>query len=213
MDYKTHANKINSMNKINKGDIVKHKNLEGQRFVVEHFAYGGLLIGLRRIHTNNRKELRILWTDPDLVIPTGLATDIYQEELTNEVYEYCKHDVEITKAVYNTVSSSRINIKNVIFNDPATIVFWSDGSKTVVKAHNDDYDPEKGLAMAIAKKALGNEGNYYNIFKKWLPKDDETIETDQTSIGELFYNHTDNDILNKALEDIKNSIKNRRGQL
>ena len=61
--------------------------------------------------------------------------------------------------------------------------------------------------MAIAKKALGNEGNYYNVFKKWLPKDDETIETDQTSIGELFYNHKDNDILNKALEDIKKNIK------
>lgn len=60
-------------------------------------------------------------------------------------------------------------IKNVIFNDPATIVFWKDGTKTVVQAHNDEFDPEKGLAMAIAKKALGNKGNYYNKIKKWLP--------------------------------------------
>ena len=41
---------------------------------------------------------------------------------------------------------------NVIFNDPATIVFWSDGTKTVVKAHNEPFNPEKGLAMAIVKK-------------------------------------------------------------
>lgn len=27
--------------------------------------------------------------------------------------------------------------------------------------------------MAIAKKALGNQGNYYNTFKKWLPKEPE----------------------------------------
>lgn len=65
-------------------------------------------------------------------------------------------------------------IKNVIFNDPATIVIWADGSKTVVKAKNEDYDPEKGLAMAIAKKFLGNEGWYYDIFKKWLPEEDDT---------------------------------------
>ena len=62
-------------------------------------------------------------------------------------------------------------IKKVIFNNPATIVMWEDGTKTVVKAEGEDYDPEKGLAMAIAKKAYGNEGNYYNEFKKWLPKE------------------------------------------
>ena len=66
-----------------------------------------------------------------------------------------------------------LTIKSVIFNAPfATIVFWEDGTKTVVKCgYPDLYDPEKGLAMAIAKKALGNEGNYYNEFKKWLPEE------------------------------------------
>ena len=63
-----------------------------------------------------------------------------------------------------------VEIKNVIFNPPATIVFWTDNSKTVVKAENETFDPEKGLAMAIAKKTLGNKGNYYETFKKWMPK-------------------------------------------
>ena len=64
-------------------------------------------------------------------------------------------------------------IKKVIFNDPATIVFWSDGTKTVVKCGNNDaFDPEKGLAMAISKKFFDNMGYYYDVFKKWLPKDD-----------------------------------------
>ena len=59
-------------------------------------------------------------------------------------------------------------IENVIFNDPATIVFWADGSKTVVKCGEGDiFDPEKGLAMAISKKYLGNKGNYFNTIKKW----------------------------------------------
>lgn len=61
-------------------------------------------------------------------------------------------------------------IKDVIFNDPATIVFWTDGSKTVVKAKNEDFDPEKGLAMAFFKKMHGNKGHYFEEIKKWTKK-------------------------------------------
>ena len=59
-------------------------------------------------------------------------------------------------------------IKKVIFNPPATIVLWSDGSKTVVKCKDEPFDKEKGLAMAISRKALGNRYDYYNVFKKYL---------------------------------------------
>lgn len=58
-------------------------------------------------------------------------------------------------------------IKKVIFNPPATVVLWIDGTKTVVKAQGDNFDPWTGLAMAISKKALGNNGNYFEVFKKW----------------------------------------------
>lgn len=59
-------------------------------------------------------------------------------------------------------------IDDVIFNNPATIVKWKDGTKTVVKVQEDDqFDPMVGLAMCIAKKAMGNQGNYFEVFKKW----------------------------------------------
>ena len=77
-------------------------------------------------------------------------------------------------------------IKNVIYNRPATIVFWSDGTKTVVKCNGELYDPEKGLAMAISKKAFGNKGNYYNEFKKWLPKEEESKQTSISFDGKEF---------------------------
>ena len=64
------------------------------------------------------------------------------------------------------------DIKNVYFNYPRTIVMWSDGTKTIVQCQEGDlYDNHVGLAMAIAKKALGNSGNYYNTIKKHLPKE------------------------------------------
>lgn len=61
------------------------------------------------------------------------------------------------------------SIKDVIFNDPATIVIWSDGSKTVVKCQSGDtYSKETGLALCIAKKYLGNKGNFNEVFKKYI---------------------------------------------
>lgn len=88
---------------------------------------------------------------------------------------YVDTDIAATKIAWNQMNKLAIkrSIKNVIFNDPATIVFWSDGTKTVVKAEGESFDPEKGLAMAIAKKSLGNEGNYYEIFREWLPKEND----------------------------------------
>ena len=63
------------------------------------------------------------------------------------------------------------DIKDVIFNNPATIVLWKDGTKTVVKCQKGDtYNPELGLAMCIIKKFCGNKGNYNDVFNKWIPK-------------------------------------------
>lgn len=58
------------------------------------------------------------------------------------------------------------NIKKVIFNCPATIIVWEDGTKTVVKLMDGDtWDPEKGFALAYLKGILGNE-RFKKEFKK-----------------------------------------------
>lgn len=83
-------------------------------------------------------------------------------------------------------------IEKVLFQNPATIVFWSDGTKTVVNCMDnvetkkkivdgkeviirkprkcDTYSKEAGLAMAIVKKWAGNNGNYNNIFREFIPE-------------------------------------------
>jgi len=60
-------------------------------------------------------------------------------------------------------------IKKVIFNNPCTIVLWEDGTKTIVKCSGEHFDAEKGLAMAISKKALGNKSDYYKEMMKFIP--------------------------------------------
>ena len=103
---------------------------------------------------------------------------------------------------YASVTAKSVSvpaIKKVIFNYPATIVLWSDGSKTVVKCQDGDiYDPEKGLAMAISKKALGNKGNYCNEFKKWLPEDEEEEGTVELRL--------DTSEISKSLEGLASRI-------
>lgn len=64
-------------------------------------------------------------------------------------------------------------IKNVIFNDPVTVVIWNDGTKTIVRCgEGETYDPEKGLAMAISKYFFDNKGYFNEVFKKWLPNNE-----------------------------------------
>ena len=68
-------------------------------------------------------------------------------------------------------------IKQVIFNAPATIVLWADGTKTVVQCQNDEeFDEEKGLAMCFTKRALGNKGRYCETIKKWRAKSGTLID-------------------------------------
>lgn len=81
-------------------------------------------------------------------------------------------------------------IEKVLFQNPATIVFWADGTKTVVNCMDnveikkkvvdgkevtvrkpkkaETYSKENGLAMAIVKKWAGNNGNYNNIFREFI---------------------------------------------
>ena len=101
-------------------------------------------------------------------------------EVKNDLYKYVENDIEQTKNLYYGLS---LTIKDVIFNPPATIVLWMDGTKTVVKDQGEVfYDPEKGMAMAVAKKAFGNQGNYYNQFKKYIDIWEKKQEAD---LGDL----------------------------
>lgn len=61
-----------------------------------------------------------------------------------------------------------VGIKDVIFNNPVTIILWNDGTKTIVKCEGEEFDPEKAIAMAFMKRAMGNKGSYYNTVRKWI---------------------------------------------
>lgn len=159
---------------------------------------------IRVSHRNHigTEKYAIIWKEADSL--TGAAVPILVDVRTkigstcdSVIDKYVAVDIAVTNDLYDRMS---LTIKDVIFNPPATIVFWMDGTKTVVKDQGEVfYDPEKGMAMAVAKKAFGNQGNYYNQFAKYLDiyekkQEDESI------------NSYANTVLNDLLDKFRNSL-------
>lgn len=178
-----------TLKKITKEDVdnVIERMIDAERILVGPDFYNGdyvLLLGAyvriyyypgARIH-----GIDICWSNN--IVPT---TIVLQRRTSKPVYHGIPQrsgrypwvtDGDDVVKLMNTSNKQNL-IKDVIFNDPATIVYWVDGTKTVVKAHNEKFDPEKGLAMAICKRFLGSNksgANFNNIFKKWLPEQNES---------------------------------------
>ena len=51
----------------------------------------------------------------------------------------------------------------ILIQGTATIIWWSDGTKTIVKCQKGDkMDPEKGIAMCVMKKFMGTNETHSN---------------------------------------------------
>lgn len=90
-----------------------------------------------------------------------------------DAMRYCCNDILTAKKCSEYIKA-KVDIPEmidrVIFNDPATIILWKDGSKTVVKRSADDiWDPEKGFCMAIIKKLYGRT----SFIKRFMEPEEE----------------------------------------
>ena len=107
------------------------------------------------------------------------------EEKLKMITAHTKPKAEMVQATWDSTGSSpytaittrsipdvtlKLDIKRVIHNAPATVILWKDGTKTVVKAHNEPFDPEKGFAMAVCKKLLGD--SYKKTFREYCGKEE-----------------------------------------
>lgn len=62
-----------------------------------------------------------------------------------------------------------LKVKKIIFNDPATIVYWQDGTKTVVKTmEGTAFNPYYGFLCAVGKKLYGSNSAINRIIKEWV---------------------------------------------
>lgn len=140
--------------------------------MVRNFANeNNLYVRITQEFDKNRSHVEFKLLEQNCSIPTVIYWDT-KKSLTDACTVLFTHLTREWNLDGAGALSAVPEIKNVIFNDPATIVIWEDGTKTVVKCQEyDRYSKETGLALCIAKKSLGNMGNFNNVFKKWIPEE------------------------------------------
>ena len=143
---------------------------QGKPFEVTVFNYEGRPVG-KVISTQMRYDGGI---NADVELYSGVSASdlittpdmIRRREVAYRLSRAAAYELFTPVKKEKTLS---MTIKKVIFSPPATIIIWDDNTKTIVKAQEDEpYDPEKGMAMCIAKHIYGNCGSYYNVFSEWL---------------------------------------------
>lgn len=93
-------------------------------------------------------------------------------------------------------SANPFGIKRVIFNGPATIVFWTDNTKTVVKcAEEEVYNQRTAIMWAIMKKTYGNSSRVNKAFDK-LIEDAESTNDENFADTEKLIKDTTKNLLN-----------------
>lgn len=99
--------------------------------------------------------------------------------------QYGKYRSEHMKEIGDLIHA--FSIKDVIFNPPATIVYWIDGSKTVVKCSSyDEYDPMVGICMCVVKKLYGGEDGWASQIRRFAEKGYEKLLLNKYPIRPLF---------------------------
>lgn len=67
----------------------------------------------------------------------------------------------------NYEPADHLNVDRIIFSPPATIVFWKDGTKTVVKcAKGEPFSEYNGFAAALLKKVFGSNSAVKKIIQR-----------------------------------------------
>lgn len=102
---------------------------------------------------------------------------------------------EKKRTPYNTMYlgiSKFYEPEKILVNGPATIVFWKDGTKTVVKlSEGDHYDEYTAYCIALTKKICGSNSKIKSIIKRTIKFGDAYTVLDSL-IGKI--NELDNAI-------------------
>lgn len=91
-----------------------------------------------------------------------LEQEINNSFLENELDEdEIDNDLNLIRMIEELEEEEQYNylaFEKIIFNDPATIVIWADGTRTVVKACKEDkFNKEVGLKTALLQRVFGKE--------------------------------------------------------
>lgn len=78
-------------------------------------------------------------------------------------------------------SRKKYTPKKIYYNNPVTVVFWEDGTKTTVRLHEgEEYNEYSAFCAALAKKIFGNNSHLTKVVKSGIkPKKKSKKATEQ----------------------------------
>ena len=156
-------------------DKVGHPFIGGQyhnlRFLMNPPFYHEFLIACRMSgHDPDMYKGIKISLDPSLYIgdtqfPTGKVRLVYEEPEIKTNRDLYYSSVQYDFWTYQPLKLPRID--HVKFNGPATIVFWKDGTKTVVKHDGKGRkDKRQAILYAFIRKIYGEGRPYHNILNE-----------------------------------------------
>lgn len=104
--------------------------------------------------------------EPDEEVPFGDEPTDCDAENCDECPFACEFDLDSELAVEEDEPDmwGIPDIERIVFSDPATIVFWEDGTKTVVKCMKGErFERYAGFAAACMKKLFGSTSRAKSI--------------------------------------------------
>lgn len=83
-------------------------------------------------------------------------------------------------------------VEDVKFSGPCTIVFWNDGTKTMVRCHEKDHmDQEKGILACMAKKLYDNTNIFNEVLREYAEPEEEvhvhgsTVQEQMSNVNKI----------------------------
>lgn len=159
------------------------RRLADQTYVIQAFedtAYGELVKMLNTKGEINM-EVKVASFDPASALSHIDYASI--SSVLNKIDDMCAHANDQTIIELNERMLERgimlrseyerlFTIEKVIFNDPATIVYWADGTRTVVKCQKGDvFNKETGFALCCMKKIYGNNNHFNKLLHMFIKED------------------------------------------
>lgn len=104
----------------------------------------------------------LMYTNATPLCPSGLTFNL------SEVRSIDFSPVDFDKAFNDAFEiETAPKVDRIIFNNPATIVFWKDGTKTVVKVAEDtEFNHYWGFCSALAIKMFGSNHAVKSMIRK-----------------------------------------------
>lgn len=130
-----------------------------------------------KLSENERTKLKKLLNSqnesPDIKMSIGLQTYIPGARIESRVprnsgrYPWDSTDrIDSASKAYESIVRA-LAIDHIFYDDIATVVFWKDGTKTIVKCpEGTPYDEYTAFCVAVAKKFYGTNSAIKRVIKK-----------------------------------------------